>query len=169
MNFLTIKYRILVFAIGLSIFMLSCEQEIVQLQDDLQVSVEKMVNDIDVVNFIEANLEFTDTLATKIKANEEEFKLYLNEGKYRDIDALLNISEIESLFEDMVIKKEIALNKYPDLIDLYDDVSAKYYLNNSVVVERCGTPGFTSCMNGCGWSWSCYYHCEWWYCSSSGF
>jgi len=170
MKFLKSKFSIyILFTVGLSVFMLSCEQEIIQSQDDSQVLVEKMVNDVDVTNFIVANSEFTHALTTKIKANKEEFEFYLSENRYDDIDVLLNISEINPLLEDMMIKKDIALNKYPDLIHLYDRISAKYYLDNSVITERCYSDGFMACMHDCGWTQSCYYHCYWWYCDSFWF
>jgi len=166
MKYLKIKYKAFIFAIGLSMFMFSCEQEIIQSQDDTQILVAKMANDVDVINFVEANLAFTHELTTRIKVNKEKFKLYLSEEKYEDIDNLLNISEIEPLHEDMIINKDIAVNKYPDLIDLYEHILAEYRSTNSLTVERCGTDGFTACMNEEGWTQTRYYHCDWLYCDS---
>jgi len=169
MNILKIKFRpfslLIVFIV--SVFVISCQQEAIKPKIDDNVLMQKMANDADVVNFSKAYDVYENELIERIKANRELFEQYLLEENYEAIDILLNVSELVPLREDMDIKKDIALSKYPALLDVFEEVSMIISGTTNTVTERCSS-SFRSCSLDCE-DISCSAACWWWWCESAWF
>jgi len=145
MNILKIKLSpfSLLIILMVSVFVISCQQEAIKPQIDDKVLIQKMADDADIVNFVEAYHVYENELIERIKANRE-------------------------LQEDMKTKKDIALSKYPTLLDVFEEVFMIISGTTNTVTERC-SESFRDCSWDCEDDFQCSIACWWWWCDSAGF
>lgn len=135
-----------------SVFMTSCEQEaIVNQVEDL--SPEMIMQDADVIAFIAAYEKGERVVGEKIQVNQAAYDRYIAEGNFDAINDLLNYDEdIQPLMDVVEEKRNIILQKYPDLTEVNGILLTNE--SSTEVGSRCSYFAWVYYWSRCSWACS---------------
>lgn len=156
-----------------SVFMISCDQEtIVDSAEDLTSLAERISEDSDAIAFIVASERVRIVVDEKIQDNQIAYDRYVVAEDFDAIRELLNYdTEILPLENELSEKREIVLEKYPNIEDIegitigsqLEEVTSRGWCRNYWSYHWCTTACAVLMDKDCA------DHCWWYWCTSEGF